>query len=160
MSASTGQGATAVQAPHLFAGTTSGPRNLLHHDTMSEYGFTASSTATAHRHHNDDCANARIERKASNREHLRAFSFYFRTSRYYNPTPPFAYYKRGGRDPQQRERRRKTTPSNGNVLSTHPKHSNAPTHRDLGAIPLSTSLYLPTTSTPAQGNTSSSEHWT
>jgi hypothetical protein len=27
------------------------------------------------------------------------------------------------------------------------KHTNTPTHRDLGAIPLSTSLYLPTTST-------------
>jgi hypothetical protein len=56
------------------------------------------------------------------------------------------------------EGREKTTLNNGNVLSTHPKHSNAPTHRDLGVTPLSTSLYPPTTSTPVQGNTSNSEH--
>jgi hypothetical protein len=54
----------------------------------------------------NDYVNAWIERKASNREHLRAFSFYFRTSKYYNPTPPFAYYKRGGRDLQQRREMR------------------------------------------------------
>jgi hypothetical protein len=44
MSTSTGQGATVVQAPHLFTDTTSEPSNLLHHDTMSGYGFTTSST--------------------------------------------------------------------------------------------------------------------
>jgi hypothetical protein len=70
----------------------------------------------------NDYANTQTERKASNREHLMAFSFYFRTSKYCNPTPPFAYYKRGGRDPQRGgETREKAMPSNGNVLSTHPK---------------------------------------
>jgi hypothetical protein len=43
MSTSTGRGATAVQAPHLFAGAASGPRNLLHHDTVSGYGLAAST---------------------------------------------------------------------------------------------------------------------
>jgi hypothetical protein len=88
---------------------------------MSGYGFTASSTAMAHRHHDNNYASARTERKASNREHLRAFSFYFYTSRYCNLIPPFAYYKRGGRDPQRRgeTRKKKETPSYGNVLSIH-----------------------------------------
>jgi hypothetical protein len=38
-----GRGATVVQALHLFAGAASGPRNLLHHDTVSGYGLAASS---------------------------------------------------------------------------------------------------------------------
>jgi hypothetical protein len=81
------------------------------------------SIATTCHHHNDDYANARTERKTSNREHLRAFSFYFHTSRYCNLTPPFAYYKRGGRDPRQNDG--ETMPSNGNVLRAH---SNTRTH--------------------------------
>jgi hypothetical protein len=83
----------------------------------------------------------------------------FPTSEHCNPIPPFACYKRGGRDHQPR-RHNKTTPHYGNVLNTHAlQHSNTPTHRDLGAIPLSMSLYPPTTSTSVQNNTSSSEHW-
>jgi hypothetical protein len=114
------------------------------------------SIATACHHHDNDCTNAWTERKARNREHLRTFSFYFHISRYCNPTPPFAYYKRGGRDPRQ------DTLDNAHQwqCTKHTlKHSNTPTHRDLGAIPLSASLYPPTTSTLVQGNTSSSEHW-
>jgi hypothetical protein len=77
-------------------------------------------------HHDGDCANTRIERKAGNREHLRTFSFYFRTRKYCNPTPPFAYYKRGGRDPWHEETKNgETMPSNGNILCTH---SNIWTH--------------------------------
>jgi hypothetical protein len=105
MSASIGRGATAIQAPHLFVDTVSWLRNLLRHDNVSGYGFTTSSTATTYHHYDDDCANERTERKASNMEHLMAFSFYFCASRYYNPTPPFAYYKRGGRDPRQGKRK-------------------------------------------------------
>jgi hypothetical protein len=43
MSTSTGRGATAVQAPQLFADAASGPRNLLHHDTVLGYGLAAST---------------------------------------------------------------------------------------------------------------------
>jgi hypothetical protein len=101
MSTSTGRGAMAVQAPHLFADATSGPRNLLHHDTVLGYGLAASTATTCHHHHHHhDFANAQTKRKARNKEHLRDFSFYFRTSKYYNPTTPFVYYKRGGRDPR------------------------------------------------------------
>jgi hypothetical protein len=114
------------------------------------------STTTSCHHHDDDCVNAQTERKANNREHLRAFSFYFRTSRYYKPTPPFAYYKRGGRDPRQN---RLDNAQQWQITKHTLKHSNTPTHRDLGAISLSTSLYPPTTSTSVQSNTSSSEHW-
>jgi hypothetical protein len=88
--------------PYLFVGAALGPRNLLHHDTMTGYGLAVSSTATACHHCDDDCANARTKRKARNREHLRAFSFHFHTSKCCNLTPPFAYYKRGGRDPRQK----------------------------------------------------------
>jgi hypothetical protein len=110
-------------------------------------------------HHDGDCANTRTERKASNREHLRAFSFYFCTFKYCNPTPPFAYYKRGGRDPRQEEMKNGETNTQQWQYTKHTlKHTNTPTHRDLGAIPLSTSLYSPTTSTLVQSNTSSSEH--
>jgi hypothetical protein len=98
------------------------------------------STATACHHDNDDCANARIERKARNREHLRAFSFYFRTSRYCNLTPPFVYYKMGGRDPRQDML---DNAQQWQCTKHTLKHSNTPTHRDLGAIPFSTSLYPP-----------------
>jgi hypothetical protein len=107
---------------------------------MSGYGRATSSTATACHHRDDDCANARTKRKARNREHLRAFSFYFRTFKYCNLTPPFVNYKRGGRDLQREGRKKKATPRDGNVLSTH---SNTCTHRDLGSIPLSTSLHPP-----------------
>jgi hypothetical protein len=103
--------------PYLFTGAASGPQNLLHHDTVSGYGRATSSTAMACHHHDDDCANARTKMKAWNREHLRAFSFYFHTSKCCNPTPPFAYYKRKGRDP--RPGGGETTPREGNVLSTH-----------------------------------------
>jgi hypothetical protein len=159
MSTSTERGAKVVQAPHLFAGTVSGPRNLLHRDTVSGYGFTASSTVMAC-HHHYDCANARTERKASNGEHLRIFSFYFRTSRYCNPTPPFAYYKRGGRDPRQKRGETRDNAQQWQCTKHTHKHSNTPIHRDLEAIPLSTSLYPPTTSTSAQSNTNNSEHRT
>jgi hypothetical protein len=40
-------------------------------------------------------------------EHLRAFSFYFCISKYGNLTPPFAYYKREGKDPQWRRDEKK-----------------------------------------------------
>jgi hypothetical protein len=63
--------------PHLFTDAASGPRNPLHHDTMSGYGLTASSTAMAHHHHDNDCTKARAKRKARNREHIKAFSFHF-----------------------------------------------------------------------------------
>jgi hypothetical protein len=107
--------------PHLFAGAASGPRNLYHHDTMSGYGFITSTTAMAGHHHDDDYANARTKRKASNRNHLRAFSFYFRTSRYCNLTFRLHTIK-GERGTLNRgERDKKTMPSNGNVLSTHLK---------------------------------------
>jgi hypothetical protein len=92
----------------------------------------------------NDYANARTERKASNREHLRAFSFYFRTSKYCNPTPPFAYYKRGGRDPQRGgETREKATPSIGNVLSTHPKTLKRTHSQKLGSHPSLDQLVTP-----------------
>jgi hypothetical protein len=159
MSTSTGRGATVVQAFYLFAGAALGPQNFLHHDTVSRYGIAASnydiSTATTCHHDDDDCVNARIERKASNREHLMAFSFYFRTSRYCNLTPPFAYYKRGGRDPRQNKL---NNTQQQQCTKYTLKHSNIPAHKDLGAIPLSTSLYPPSTSTSVQSNTSSSEH--
>jgi hypothetical protein len=65
-----------------------------------------------------------------------AFSFYFRTSKYYNLTPPFAYYKRGGRDPQRGgETREKAMPNNGNVLSTHPKTLKRTHSHRLGSHP-------------------------
>jgi hypothetical protein len=57
---------------------------------------------------------------------LGPFLSIFCTSRYYNPTPPFAYYKKGREGPSTEEAIRKTTPSNGNVLRhtqntrTHP----------------------------------------
>jgi hypothetical protein len=101
MSISTGQGATDIQAPYLFTGAASGPQNLLHHDTVSGYGLAMSFTATTCHHHDDNCTNARTERKARNREHVGTFFFYFRTSKCCNSTPPFAYYKREGRDPRQ-----------------------------------------------------------
>jgi hypothetical protein len=81
-------GSNGHPGPYLFADVALGPRSI----------------ATACHHHDDDYMNARTERKARNRKHLRAFSFYFHTSRYCNPTPPFAYYKRGGRDHQQERR--------------------------------------------------------
>jgi hypothetical protein len=105
-----GAGSNGHLGPHLFANVASGPRKLLHLDTMLGYGFTASSIAMTCCYRNDDCANARIERKTSNREHLWAFSFYFRTSRYCNMIPPFAYYKRGGRDPKRRRDEKKQCP--------------------------------------------------
>jgi hypothetical protein len=114
------------------------------------------STATACHHYDDDCTNARTKRKGNNREHLRAFSFYFRTFRYCNPTPPFAYYKRGGRDPQQK---RLDNAQQWKCTKHTLKHLNTPTHRILGAIPLSISLYPSTTSTSVQSNISSSKHW-
>jgi hypothetical protein len=116
---------------------------------------TTTAMACRHHHHHD-CVNPWTERKARNREHLRVFSFYFCTSRYYNPTPPFAYYKKGGRDPRQRQL---DNAQQWQCIKHTLKHSNTPTHRDLGAIPLSTSLYPPTTSTSVQSNTSCSEHW-
>jgi hypothetical protein len=88
-----------------------------------------------------------------------AFSFYFCTSKYRNLTPPFANYKSRGRDPQQRKKWLDNAQQKQYTKHTL-KHTNTPTHRDLGAIPLSISLYPPTTRTPVQGNTSSSEHWT
>jgi hypothetical protein len=123
MSTSTGRGAMAVHLgppPAFSPAQLQGHEIFFYHDTMSGYGLAASSTATACHHHHDYYANTRTERKARNREHLRAFSFYFRTSKCCNPTPPFAYYKRGGRDPRQRKwRHSKMIPCNGNVLNTH-----------------------------------------
>jgi hypothetical protein len=159
MSTSMGRGATAIQALYLFIAAASGPRNLLHHDTVSEYGLAASSIAMACHHHDDDYTNARTERKARNREHLRAFSFYFCTSKCYNPTPPFSYYKRGGRDPRPKIVAWQDNTTQWHCTKHTLKHLNTPTHRDLEAIPLSTILYPPTTSTLVQSNTSSSEHW-
>jgi hypothetical protein len=140
---STGRGATAVQPPYLFVDAVLGPQNLLHHDTVSGYGLAASSTATPL-----PPPRRRLcftHRKSRNREHLRTFSFYFRTSKCCNPIPPFAYYKRGGRDP--RPKRRKDDTTQWQCTKHTLKHSNTPTHRDLGDIPLSTSLYPLTTST-------------
>jgi hypothetical protein len=96
MSTSTGRGATVVQTPHLFADTAPEPRNFLHHDTVSGYGLAVSSIATACHHHNDDCANAQKLEIGSTLGHL--LSIFIHPY----PTPPFAYYKKGGRDPQPR----------------------------------------------------------
>jgi hypothetical protein len=54
-------GSNGRPGPHLFTGTDLGPRNLLHHDTMSGYGHAASATAMAGHHHGDDYANAQEE---------------------------------------------------------------------------------------------------
>jgi hypothetical protein len=65
----------------------------------------------------------------------------FPTSEHCNPTPPFACYKRGGRDPQlegDTARQHHTMAMFYTHTDTHTlNHSNTPTHRDLGAIPLS-----------------------
>jgi hypothetical protein len=154
MSASIGRRATADQAHHLFVGVALGPQNLLHHDTVLGYGFTTSSTPTAGHSHDDDCAKARTKRKASNREHLRAFPFYFRTSEYCNSTPPIAYYKRGGRDPRQGTLEKMESVRQCPAMTTYRhtlKHTNAPTHRDLGTIPLSTKLVTPYYKHPGAG---------
>jgi protein-tyrosine phosphatase len=89
------------------------------------YGRTTSSTATAWHHCNDGCAKARTKRKARNREHLRAFSFYFCTSKHCNLTPPFAYYKRGGRDPRPKGR---NNTMKWQCTKHTLKHSNTHTH--------------------------------
>jgi hypothetical protein len=81
----------------------------------------------------------RMHRKARNREHLRAFSFYFRTSKYCSLTPPFACYKRRGRDPRQKDGG--TTPHNGNVLSTHSNTRTHP-HTETWELSLSRPTYI------------------
>jgi hypothetical protein len=152
-------GSNGHPGPYLFASTASGPQNLLHHDTVLGCGLAASSIATACPHDDNNYANARTERKTRNREHLRAFSFHFCTSKCCNPTRPFAYYKRGGRDPRPKTAARQDNTTQWQCTKHTLKHLNTPTHTNLGAIPLSTNLYPPTTSTLVQSNTSSSEHW-
>jgi hypothetical protein len=160
MSTTMERGATAIQAPTFLPTQLQGPRNLLHHDTTSGYGLAVSTVIYVQpRHATTTTTTVRMHEL---REKLGLGSilgpfFYFYTSRYCNSIPPFAYYKKGGRDPRQNT----LDKAQQWQCTKHTlKHSNTHTHthRDLGAIPLSTSLYLPTTSTSVQSNTSSSEH--
>jgi hypothetical protein len=113
MSTSMGWGATAIHAPHLFVGAASGPRNLLHHDTMLGYGLTASTVIHLQPQQTTTTTTTvrmnELRGKLAIESTLGSFLSIFRTSRYCHSTPPFAYYKKGGRDPRQKRRQRLAT---------------------------------------------------
>jgi hypothetical protein len=123
---------------HLFVGAALGPQNLLHHDTVSGYGLIASSTAMAC--HNDDCANAQKLGIGSTLGHLLSI---FHTSKCCNPTPPFAYYKRGGRDPRPRGAAQQDDTTQWQCTKHTLKHSNTHRHIETRELSLSRPACIP-----------------
>jgi hypothetical protein len=144
MSSSMGRGATAVQAPHLFAGVASGPRNLLHHDIASGYGLAASTVIHLQPRHATTTTTTttvrmyELRRKLGIGSTLGSFLFIFvHPNTVTRPLPLHTIKGEGG----TLDKTGWTTPNNDNVLSIHSNTRIHHTQRDLGAIPVSASLY-------------------
>jgi hypothetical protein len=106
ISASTGLGAMVVQAPTFSSAQLQGHEIFL---IMTPCQGLASPRHPQLWHANTTTTTMRTHEqrgKLAIGSTLEPFSFCFCTFRYCNPIPPFAYYKRGGRDPQ-REREMK-----------------------------------------------------
>jgi hypothetical protein len=127
MSTSTGQGATAVQALHLFAGATSGPRNLVHHDTMSGYGLAVSTVIHLQPRHTTTTTMTTVRTheprgRVGIGSTLRPFlSIFVHPDTVTRLLPLHTIKGEGG----TLDKTSWTTPSNGNVVSIH---SNTRTH--------------------------------
>jgi hypothetical protein len=121
-----GRGATAVQAPYLFAGAASGPRNLLHHDTMSRYGLAASTVINLQPWHaTTTMMTVRMHELRGNLgigSTLGPFLSIFVHPDIVTRPLPLHTIKREGRT---LDKTGWTTPSNDNILSIH---SNTRTH--------------------------------
>jgi hypothetical protein len=117
--------------PYLFADAVSGPRNLLHHDTVS-------STATPCHHRDDDCAlligKLRI---GSTLGH--SLSIFVHPNVVTRPLPLHTIKGERGTLDQNDGR---TTPHNGNVLSTHSSTQTHP-HTETWEIFLSRPACIP-----------------
>jgi hypothetical protein len=140
MPTSTRRGAMAVQAPHLFASANSGPRNLLHNDTVSRYALAASTVIHLQlRHATTTMTTVRMHElrgKLGIKSILGSFlSIFIYPDTVTRPLPLHTIKREGG----TLDKTGWTTPSNGSVLSITQTLEH--THTHLGAIPLSTSLY-------------------
>jgi hypothetical protein len=151
-----GTGSNGRPGPHLFTGAASGPRNLLHRDTMSGYGLVASTVIHLQpRHATTTTTTVQMHELGGKLAIGRSFlSIFVHPDTVTRPLPLYAIKGEGG----TLDKKRRDNAQQQQCTKYTLKHLNTPTHRDLGAIPLSTSLYPPTTSTSVQNNTSSSEH--
>jgi hypothetical protein len=159
MFTSTGWGATAVQAPHLFTGAALGPWNLLHHDSMSGYGLVTSTVIHLQpRHAITTTTTVRMHElrgKLGIGSILGPFlSIFVHPDTITWPLPLHTIKGEGG----NLNKTRWTTPTNGNVLSIY---SNTRTHPHIETWELSLSwlAYIPLLQALwCKSNTSSSEH--
>jgi hypothetical protein len=120
MSTSTGQGATAVQAPHLFTDAASRPQNLLHYDNVSGYSLAASTVIHLWpRHATTTTTTVRmhvLRGKLAIGGTLGPFlSIFVHPDTVTRPLPLHTIKGEGGTLNKKGE----TTPSNDNVLSIH-----------------------------------------
>jgi hypothetical protein len=98
-----GMGSNDRPGPYLFTGVALGPRSLLHHDTMLGYGLTASTVIHLQPRHSTTTTTIvqmhELRGKLGIGSTLGPFLSIFVHSDNVTRPLPFAYYKRGGKDP-------------------------------------------------------------